>query len=416
MDINQAFQSAVNYYHSGDLHQSESLCRQIISEQPNHPNALYLMGLVCYGLAQYDAAIHYIQATLALVPSHTEAYTNLGNAFRASGQHDRAIDYYEKAINLNPHGAMPYNNIGYILEEKGQLDDAISHYQKAIELDPSLSFAHFNLAAILHKKKYLDDAIFHYRKALELDKEMYEAFTKIIEVLKEKNELTHNENNKIIHCIGDSHACFFSGHDSIHEMWPFYIGQNLPFKSYRIGSTLAYNLCALNTTTRGREYLFNLLPTLPQRSNILLIFGEVDCRAHIGKQADKQGLPVEVIIKECIDRYFSVILEIISFGFNVGVWGVHPSNQYIKCGPDHEHTFPVYGTIQERNNITRLFNNYLEDRCLQNSIQFVSIFEELINANLTAKSEYYVDDIHLSQKVCPLSLPKIKAAYAEVFQ
>ena len=39
----------------------------------------------------------------------------------------------------------------------------------------------------------------------------------------------------MIHCIGDSHSCFFSGEDKIQPIWPEQSFDTLPyFRSYRI--------------------------------------------------------------------------------------------------------------------------------------------------------------------------------------
>jgi hypothetical protein len=47
----------------------------------------------------------------------------------------------------------------------------------------------------------------------------------------------------MIHCIGDSHSCFFSGEDKIQPIWPEKSFDTLSyFRSYRIGPSTAYNL------------------------------------------------------------------------------------------------------------------------------------------------------------------------------
>lgn len=214
----------------------------------------------------------------------------------------------------------------------------------------------------------------------------------------------------IIHCIGDSHVCFFNGRDAIHPEWPDFIGKNLPFKTYRLGTPLAYNLSSYNTKSRGREKLLDLLKLLPLNSTILFVFGEIDCRCHLGKQAELQERPINETVEECVNRYFDVITEVRNLGFNIGAWGVIPSTDFSKYEPDHP--FPSYGTCQQRNIITKLFNNYLDQLCKINDIIFVSIFEEMLNIDLTANLDYYMDVNHLSQKAFPLAFSKIR----EVFQ
>lgn len=141
-----------------------------------------------------------------------------------------------------------------------------------------------------------------------------------------------------------------------------------------------------------------------------MIFGEIDCRAHLGKQADLQKRNVEDIVKECVERYFKVILEIKNMDFNVGVWAVVPSTN-VPCNYGPDHPFPSYGTCQQRNTITRLFNNYLKKLCLQKNVMFISIFEELLNPDLTANLHFYRDVNHLSFNAFPLALKEINKTY-----
>ena len=216
--------------------------------------------------------------------------------------------------------------------------------------------------------------------------------------------------NKIIHCIGTSHVCFFAG-KRVHKEYPKFIGTNHPFKTYRLGATLAYNLCSYHTTTRGREKLFGLLKHLPEKSNILLCYGEVDCRSHLVKQAAKQSRPLKEVVQECVDRYLGVVVEVKNLGFNVGVWGVTPSTNHDKDVYPRGHPFPCHGTLQERNMAAKIFNNYLKELSDRKNIIFVSIFEEIINEDCTPKEDYYIDAIHLSNKGFPLALDKIKSAY-----
>ena len=257
-------------------------------------------------------------------------------------------------------------------------------------------------------ESFYDKAISFYQAVLQIDQHFADTCDNLLFAYKEKNDLVFRRNRDIIHCIGDSHVSFFSGKDAIHPLWPLHVGERMPFKTYRLGPSLAYNLCELNTTTRGREFLLMLLGLLPRQSNILLVYGEIDVRSHIGKQAFIQKRQEKELTEECADRYFRVIMEIKKMGFNVGVWGVHPSND-LDSSP--ENPYPAYGTCEQRNVITRLFNNCMDTLCMNNDIIFVSIFEDLIDPQLRPNEEYYFDKIHLSQRAFPLALSKIKAAY-----
>ena len=137
----------------------------------------------------------------------------------------------------------------------------------------------------------------------------------------------------------------------------------------------------------------------------MLCFGEIDCRAHLLKEAELQKREVDSVVKECVERYFSVILEIQHLGYEVLVWNVIPSSRHDSI-PNRE--FPVYGTCLDRNQVTRLFNSYLNDLCSSGGAKFISIFDELVDERGLTRPEYYFDYIHLSQKAMPFALAKVK--------
>ncbi len=217
----------------------------------------------------------------------------------------------------------------------------------------------------------------------------------------------------IIHCIGDSHANFFNGFDEMQPDWPNEgIKNNYPFfKSFRIGPVLAYNLCKENTTTQGREKLFALLKQIPEGGNILFCFGEIDCRAHVILQAERQKRTAEEVVKTIVDRYVSVLKEVQDMGYNILVWNVIPSaptnvNSTINVPAE----FLFHGSQKERNEVTIQFNQYLKEQVTQNRMFFLNFFNKLLNEDGTTKLEYYCqDDIHLAQKAMPIVLDELKA-------
>lgn len=46
-------------------------------------------------------------------------------------------------------------------------------------------------------------------------------------------------------------------------------------------------------------------------SHVMLIFGEIDCRAHVLKQAKVRGVAVSEVQEELLDSYFSVVAEVV---------------------------------------------------------------------------------------------------------
>lgn len=217
---------------------------------------------------------------------------------------------------------------------------------------------------------------------------------------------------KTIHCIGDSHSCFFYGQDKI----IFSSEKNdslIPcFKVYNIGPSLAYNLCTSGTTTGGREKILDMLENkILHGSRILLCFGEIDCRCHILKQAEEQKKDVETVVEGCVKRYFDFIKEIKAKGYEVLVWAVIPT------APDStpiDYDYPRLGTCAERNSLTRCFNEKLKNLSAGESIKFISFFEQLVDSKNITKEQFYMDQIHVSQDIMPAVIEELRKNFNDI--
>ncbi|HTJ78604.1 MAG TPA: hypothetical protein VL357_06370 [Rariglobus sp.] len=222
----------------------------------------------------------------------------------------------------------------------------------------------------------------------------------------------------VVYCIGDSHVCFFSGRNVIHRDWPNESDDQLPwFKTYRLGSALAYNLPRHGTKTRGRERLFEVLDTkVPPGARVLLSFGEIDCRAHLIKQAQLKGVSIETVVELCLDEYFKVVREVVARGFQVIVYNVVPSRQSTVGGGALKDADPFVttGTWRERNRAARLFNESARRRCADCGGRFLENFSHLIDERGKTIQWYFWDSIHLSQRAMPATLEAFRALCPEL--
>lgn len=192
---------------------------------------------------------------------------------------------------------------------------------------------------------------------------------------------------KPVHCIGDSHVDFF-------KSLPF-------FRIHYVGPALAFNLCVCGTTTKGREKALEFLEKIPKGSRLLLCFGEIDCRCHILKYSHKKNF-----VENCVNRYFQFIEELKDY--EVFIWGVVPS---ARDSVPIDAAYPRLGTCEERNTITRKFNEKLKALCGK---KFISIFDELVDEKGLTRQEYFDDRIHLSHETMPLAIRELRKHFKDM--
>ena len=58
--------------------------------------------------------------------------------------------------------------------------------------------------------------------------------------------------------------------------------------------------------------------------------------------------------------------------------------------------------------MTKLFNFYLNEKCMAIPVDTISIFDELVDRDGLTNMHYYLDMVHLSQKAMPLALSKFR--------
>jgi Tfp pilus assembly protein PilF len=90
--VSQWLNRALQSHQGGNLQQAELLCRQILQVDPQHANALHLLGVIAREAGRSDLAVDYLQKALSLRPAFPEeARNNLGSALRDQGKFDEAI-------------------------------------------------------------------------------------------------------------------------------------------------------------------------------------------------------------------------------------------------------------------------------------------------------------------------------------
>lgn len=218
-----------------------------------------------------------------------------------------------------------------------------------------------------------------------------------------------------IYCLGDSHVSFFAGEDTIQPGWPERTVAGLPwFHVFHLGPVLAFNLSRTGTTMRGRERLFEVLEqVVPSGARVLLCFGEIDCRAHILKQAAKQRAPMEQIVANCLDAYFHAVREVQARGFEVIVYNAVPTRLSTPRRARRDDDYVAVGSWRERNAAVRLFNAGAKRRCLDCGAKFLENYFGLVTAKDKTESWFFFDAIHLSQRALPLTLRALAKLYPE---
>src|SRR5476649_703696 len=108
----RAIKTALQHHQAGRLQQAEALYRQVLQSEPNHPDALHLLGWIAHQAGQGKAAVELVSKAISVQPLNPVYYGDLGNMLHAQGEMDLAVGNYQKALSLDPLSVDVLLNLG----------------------------------------------------------------------------------------------------------------------------------------------------------------------------------------------------------------------------------------------------------------------------------------------------------------
>jgi hypothetical protein len=205
--------------------------------------------------------------------------------------------------------------------------------------------------------------------------------------------------------IGDSHTAFFSGRAAFvppHPEGPFEHGA---FEVAHVGPGLAASLVERESQNRTRAKALEVLEARnpADYAGVILCFGEIDCRFHIVRRAQRSPLPAPAALARSIDvtahRYLSFIAELAMRGWRPVVFG--PVASSVATWPE-PYEWPTLGTVEERNALTQRFSERIASGCGAVGADYVSLIESLVDDTGRTREELYFDGVHLGPQAWPL--------------
>lgn len=129
--LNQELGAAIHRHERGRLAEAETIYRQILEQEPDHPVATEKLGVLYMQVGRAEVAEKLLRKVVAQRPDYADAHSNLGVVLASTGRLAEALACHKRALALGMDTVLAHLNIGLTLKELGQWTEALTHLRKA---------------------------------------------------------------------------------------------------------------------------------------------------------------------------------------------------------------------------------------------------------------------------------------------
>lgn len=166
---------ALEHHRAGEFQEAYGLYRQVLDQDPDHVDALTLLGTLASQIGDPDAAEALLLKAVVLDPQYPASQANLASLYLDQGRLDLAAPHMEQALELGADDPAILGNAAYLAYLSGNPEQARSRAEQALAKSPQHTQALNVLALCAMDRGGLAEARDLLDEALDIDPEYVEA-------------------------------------------------------------------------------------------------------------------------------------------------------------------------------------------------------------------------------------------------
>ena len=167
--ILQLLQRGLALQQSGKLKEAEYCFQLVLRDNPDHPEALNLLGTLASKAKNHGIAIECLTKAVKAQPTNVYYRNNLGFCLNSARRAREAIPHFEKAIGLDPQMAEPLMGLAHSHRLLGEGEEAEKAFRRALHLTPDNNRLKSLLGEVLIDVGRIKEAADQFRQVLAKD-------------------------------------------------------------------------------------------------------------------------------------------------------------------------------------------------------------------------------------------------------
>lgn len=159
----------LQFHQRGDLGRAEQMYLAILAREPQHPDALHLMGSIRGRQGLTAEAIRLMERAIEANPRMSAYHNNLGNLKAAVGDIAGAEESYKRAIKVDRKNADAHLNLGKLFHSESRPKEARESFIASLRLAPRSVEAHMSLGRLEESEDKMKAALQSFSNAVRID-------------------------------------------------------------------------------------------------------------------------------------------------------------------------------------------------------------------------------------------------------
>jgi tetratricopeptide (TPR) repeat protein len=182
--------AAWDAHQKGKLPAAEKQYRAVIRSQPQNPDALYLLGMLCFDTERWEMSAGFIERAIRAVEVagrmvDPEWRLACGSAWQRADEQEKALAHFDRALKVAPDSLDALFCRGTALQSLERLEEAIEAYKVTLDRDPHHVEAAYNIGIALRDDKKPEIAMKALQKTILLKPDHAEAYEALAPVMED---------------------------------------------------------------------------------------------------------------------------------------------------------------------------------------------------------------------------------------
>ena len=188
-DVETILDAALSAHAAHDPEAAERLCREVLRADPDHPEAMNLLGVLLQDQGLTRESVALLTRTVEIDPEFPDAFANLARSLRAMSDPDQAVIAARRAIQLDPGLGESWLQLGLALVTLEQHREGIAALREAVARMPDAIDPYIGIAAAARSLNDQPSVMDAWRTILRLEPERTDVAISLATALMELDQL-----------------------------------------------------------------------------------------------------------------------------------------------------------------------------------------------------------------------------------